>query len=201
MRGSGHWLARHRFKHFWLSLSSLAFFAFAWVPWRPRLPPPNRPFGSVQPRSREARYRNAPLLPESTPVAEFPVEGGDLTVFAAASLTDAFEAMSVSLEAATPISQSPYNFGGSLALVTQLKEGAQADVFASANIAQMDVAIAADARRWHTGAVCSQSPGDCDARRQPRLSRARPISARRESCWFWPNRRFPRGGTRANRSA
>jgi molybdate transport system substrate-binding protein len=73
----------------------------------------------------------------------FPAEGGDLTVFAAASLTDAFEAIESELEAANPDLSITYNFGGSQALVTQLKEGAEADVFASANVAQMDVATEA----------------------------------------------------------
>jgi molybdate transport system substrate-binding protein len=79
---------------------------------------------------------------EQDPVA-FPAEGGDLTVFAAASLTDAFEAIERVQEAATPNLSITYNFGGSQALVTQLAEGAQADVFASANTAQMDAAIEA----------------------------------------------------------
>ncbi len=73
----------------------------------------------------------------------FPAEGGDLTVFAAASLTDAFEAIEQEVEAATPSLSITYNFGGSQALVTQLEEGAQADVFTSANVTQMDAAIAA----------------------------------------------------------
>jgi molybdate transport system substrate-binding protein len=87
--------------------------------------------------------------PASSPVAveeiqaAFPAVGGDLTVFAAASLTDAFEAIEQELEAATPNLSITYNFGGSQALVTQLEEGAQADVFASANVAQMNAAIAA----------------------------------------------------------
>ena len=76
----------------------------------------------------------------ATHVAGFPLEGGELTVFAAASLTDAFEAIESELEAANPDLSITYNFGGSQALVTQLKEGAEADVFASANVAQMDVA-------------------------------------------------------------
>jgi molybdate transport system substrate-binding protein len=75
--------------------------------------------------------------------AAFPAEGGDLTVFAAASLTDAFEAIEQELEAAPPNLSITYNFGGSQALVTQLEEGAQADVFASADVTQMDAAIAA----------------------------------------------------------
>lgn len=91
----------------------------------------------------------ADATPVGTPVATeqieaaFPAEGGDLTVFAAASLTDAFAAIEQELEAANPNLSITYNFGGSQALVTQLEEGAQADVFASANIAQMDAATAA----------------------------------------------------------
>jgi molybdate transport system substrate-binding protein len=86
----------------------------------------------------------------ATPVAVeedavvFPAEGGDLTVFAAASLTDAFEAIEQELEAANPGLSITYNFGGSQALVTQLEEGAQADVFASANLAQMEAATEAN---------------------------------------------------------
>src|SRR5215210_4689816 len=72
--------------------------------------------------------------------ASFPEEGGDLTVFAAASLTDAFEQIETDLEAAHPELQITYNFGGSQALVTQLAEGAEADVFASANNTQMTAA-------------------------------------------------------------
>jgi molybdate transport system substrate-binding protein len=88
--------------------------------------------------------------PVGTPVAveqetvAFPPEGGELTVFAAASLTDAFEAIEQELEAAIPNLSITYNFGGSQALVTQLQEGAQADVFASANVAQMEAAIEAN---------------------------------------------------------
>ena len=76
----------------------------------------------------------------ATHVAGFPLAGGELTVFAAASLTDAFEAIESELEAANPDLSITYNFGGSQALVTQLKEGAEADVFASANVAQVNVA-------------------------------------------------------------
>jgi molybdate transport system substrate-binding protein len=72
--------------------------------------------------------------------AEFPAAGGDLTVFAAASLTDAFEEMKLDLEAAHPELTITYNFAGSPALVTQLIEGAAADVLASANTAQMTAA-------------------------------------------------------------
>lgn len=83
---------------------------------------------------------------DASPVAatggavEFPDAGGELTVFAAASLTDAFEQIKIDLEAREPDLTITYNFAGSHALVTQLTEGAEADVFASANAAQMTTA-------------------------------------------------------------
>jgi molybdate transport system substrate-binding protein len=60
-----------------------------------------------------------------------------VTVFAAASLTDAFGEIKTDLEAAYPGVTITYNFAGSQALVTQLGEGAEADVLASANNTQM----------------------------------------------------------------
>ena len=62
-----------------------------------------------------------------------------LTVFAAASLREAFEAAAPAFTKQTGI-RVTYAFGGSDMLVTQLKQGAPADVFASANEAQMKVA-------------------------------------------------------------
>jgi len=63
-----------------------------------------------------------------------------LTVFAAASLTDAFGEIATAFEAAHPGVKVVFNFGGSPTLATQLSEGAPADVFASANTKQMTVA-------------------------------------------------------------
>ncbi|HRA49160.1 MAG TPA: molybdate ABC transporter substrate-binding protein [Thermomicrobiales bacterium] len=75
----------------------------------------------------------------ATPVA-FPAGGGKLMVFAAASLTESFNAMKDRLEATNPGLEITYNFAGSQALVTQLTEGSPADVFASANGSQMQAA-------------------------------------------------------------
>ncbi|MFN8592777.1 MAG: molybdate ABC transporter substrate-binding protein [Thermomicrobiales bacterium] len=83
-----------------------------------------------------------PASPAALEEVAFPAGGGDLTVFAAASLTDAFGEMKTDLEAAHPGLTITYNFGGSQALVTQLKEGAAADVFAAANATQMKAAAA-----------------------------------------------------------
>jgi molybdate transport system substrate-binding protein len=63
-----------------------------------------------------------------------------LVVFAAASLTDAFEDIAVGFEAQNPGVDILFNFAGSTDLAAQLAEGAPADVFASANTRQMTVA-------------------------------------------------------------
>jgi molybdate transport system substrate-binding protein len=64
---------------------------------------------------------------------------GTLTVFAAASLTDVFTSLGDRLEEENPGLDVRFNFAGSSQLATQLTQGAPADVFASANDAQMEV--------------------------------------------------------------
>jgi len=64
-----------------------------------------------------------------------------LTVFAAASLTDAFKEAQTKFQAAHPGVTISYNFAGSDTLATQITQGAPADVFASANTTQMNVAV------------------------------------------------------------
>jgi len=66
-----------------------------------------------------------------------------LTVFAASSLTNAFNDIKAAFEQANPGVTVAYSFGGSNTLATQLSQGAPADIFASANTAQMNVAITA----------------------------------------------------------
>jgi molybdate transport system substrate-binding protein len=62
-------------------------------------------------------------------------------VFAAASLTEAFGEIGTQFEAQHPGVSVVFNFAGSQQLAQQLADGAPADVFASANKSQMDVAI------------------------------------------------------------
>jgi molybdate transport system substrate-binding protein len=63
---------------------------------------------------------------------------GDLTIFAAASLTAAFDALAVQFEKAHPsVTVKPIDYDGSSTLATQLIQGAPADVFASADQANM----------------------------------------------------------------
>ncbi len=68
---------------------------------------------------------------------------GELTVFAAASLTEAFTQIGADFEAANPGTTLVFNFAGSQQLAQQLGQGAPADVFASANMRQMEVATEA----------------------------------------------------------
>lgn len=62
---------------------------------------------------------------------------GSLSVFAAASLTGAFNAAKTTLVAANPGLTLTYNFAGSNTLVAQIMQGAPADVFASADTKNM----------------------------------------------------------------
>lgn len=69
---------------------------------------------------------------------------GEVTVFAAASLTATFTEIGEQFEADNPGSRVTFNFAGSSDLVAQLQQGAPADVFASADTRNMDKAAADD---------------------------------------------------------
>ena len=66
---------------------------------------------------------------------------GDITVFAAASLNAAFTEIGDAFSEANPDATVDFNFAGSQDLRTQLEQGASADVFASADTKQMDMAV------------------------------------------------------------
>lgn len=67
--------------------------------------------------------------------------GTELTVFAAASLTEPFAELGPLFGAANNGARVAFNFGGTPALRTQLEQGARADIFVSANREQMDAAV------------------------------------------------------------
>lgn len=69
--------------------------------------------------------------------------GGELTVFAAASLTQAFVEIAAAFEQSHPGTAVTVNFDGSQRLRTQLEHGAQADLFAPADREQMNTLIRA----------------------------------------------------------
>jgi len=62
---------------------------------------------------------------------------GDVVVFAAASLTEAFSDIGEAFEAARPDTTVTFNFAGSSELAAQIVEGAPVDVFASADATNM----------------------------------------------------------------
>lgn len=70
-------------------------------------------------------------------------EGESITVFAAASLKSAFTEIGEQFETDNPGSSVEFSFAGSSDLVTQLTQGADADVFASADVRNMERAVAA----------------------------------------------------------
>ncbi|HNE05179.1 MAG TPA: molybdate ABC transporter substrate-binding protein, partial [Anaerolineales bacterium] len=78
---------------------------------------------------------------QTTPIPVSTTEETTLTVFAAASLTDAFTEIGENFETANPGVTVTFNFAGSQALRTQIEEGAPADIFASASGKEMDAAI------------------------------------------------------------
>jgi molybdate transport system substrate-binding protein len=86
---------------------------------------------------------------DSASATEAPAEEsmleGDLTVFAAASLTDAFDEVGAAFEEANPDVSIEFNYGASSALREQILAGAPADVFASANTSNMDQVVEAGA--------------------------------------------------------
>ena len=92
-----------------------------------------------------SQQATAPGGQVAEPVATTPGEasepGTTLTVFAAASLTDAFGEIGRLFEEEYPGATVTFNFAGSNQLAAQIGEGAPADVFASANRRQMDAAV------------------------------------------------------------
>ncbi|WP_407560054.1 molybdate ABC transporter substrate-binding protein [Streptomyces sp. 184] len=64
---------------------------------------------------------------------------GEVTVFAAASLTESFEKLGAQFEKKHPGTKVTFSFGGSDALAASITGGAPADVFASASPTTMDL--------------------------------------------------------------
>jgi molybdate transport system substrate-binding protein len=84
------------------------------------------------------------LLPVAAACRDSDSEGqpngeSEIVVFAASSLTEAFKELGTAFAKANPGTQVTFNFAASSALATQINEGAPADVFASADTAQMKV--------------------------------------------------------------
>lgn len=101
------------------------------------------------PQAAPAEPAAAPTLAPDTPVQEATVTppqaaGGsrNITVLAAASLTEAFTELGKLFETQNPDAKVTFSFAGSQQLAQQLIQGADADVFASASAKYMDAATA-----------------------------------------------------------
>ena len=94
---------------------------------------------------------------------------GEITVSAAASLTNAFKDIAQGYESAHPDSKVLLNFGASGALLQQMAKGAPVDVFASADQETMDAAQqqglvrAADRQDFVRNALVVVAPMDAKA--------------------------------------
>ncbi len=99
-------------------------------------------------RSHEPIRARVVALAVTLLLAPLPAQAADgttLDVFAAASLTASFRAIATAFEAAHPGTTVALNFAGSPTLVQQIREGAPADVFASADEANMQKLVDAGA--------------------------------------------------------
>jgi molybdate transport system substrate-binding protein len=90
------------------------------------------------------RLRRAFLAAALLTAASLPARADEISLFAAASLTDALQEAAKGFETATGHTVS-FNFGGSNDLARQIRAGAPADLFFSADLAQM-LALEKDGR-------------------------------------------------------
>lgn len=109
--------------------------------------------------------------PRARPEREVEPAEGTITVFAAASLTDAFTALGEAFEEANPDATVELSFGPSSGLVTQVSEGTPADVIATADESTMEDLVSGgdlfgDPTPFATNvleiAVPAGNPGDVD---------------------------------------
>ena len=81
---------------------------------------------------REPSTKSGPSSPSTAPKPT-----GSITVFAAASLTESFTDLQTRMETSDPGVSVRYSFAGSGTLVTQIEQGAPADVIATADAASI----------------------------------------------------------------
>jgi len=82
-----------------------------------------------------------PILMAAQPAAAGQKPSGELTVFAASSLTESFTAVAKQFEKKHPHVTVKFDFDSSANLAAQIQQGAPADVFASADEANLQNAV------------------------------------------------------------
>ena len=106
------------------------------------------------------------LLSLMLAAASLAAHSADVTVSAAASLSNAFKEMGPAFEAANPGTKLLFNFAASDALLAQISKGAPVDVFASADQETMDKAqaqsllVAGTRRNFANNALVLITPAD-----------------------------------------
>lgn len=105
-------------------------------------------------------------LAASIGLACLAAQAAELTVSAAASLTNAFKALAPAFEAQNPGTRLQFNFAASDALLAQIAKGAPVDVFASADQETLDKAqaqnllVAGSRRNFVNNALVLIEPSD-----------------------------------------
>lgn len=97
------------------------------------------PPATARPATATPTAAPAPATASPPPASSTVNVGGSLTVYAAASLTDAFNEIGQGLQRSTSV-RITFSYGASSTLATQLGQGAPADLFASADQPNMDKA-------------------------------------------------------------
>ena len=82
------------------------------------------------------------LMGTVAPVEASTTMGGEVTISAASSLTDALSEVAKAFRVAYPKAKVRINFGSSATLVTQIQSGAPSDVIASADLASVEKLVA-----------------------------------------------------------
>jgi len=81
------------------------------------------------------------VIAAAQPVAAAPKPSGEITIFAASSLTESFDAMAKQFENKYPDVSVKFDYDASSNLATQINQGAPADVFASADQSNLQKTI------------------------------------------------------------
>ena len=85
----------------------------------------------------------ATVVPTATTTATATAVPAEIAVYAASSLTEAFDALAVAYEAANPGTRVTLSYDSSAALRAKIEQGARVDVFASADTKNPDALVSA----------------------------------------------------------
>lgn len=145
---------------------------------------PDSAFGQLHIRRYMERQTRSLLLAACSLLLGWQAHAADLTISAAASLTNAFKELAPKFEAQHPGTKVQLNFGASGALLQQIAKGAPADVFASADQETMDQAqsqslvVQAERRNFVSNSLVVIVPSDAKSTPKAMADLAQPAYAR-----------------------